>query len=87
MCNGEDFGVEMWCYYMASSKASILFQHLVFECPSLPQKLQGSFDFFVVLEEDSPDREDSVGGEVDLDIDLTAEGAWRDSHYLMKKVS
>jgi hypothetical protein len=43
---------------MASSKAFNHFQHLETGSPSLPQKLQGSLDFFFVLEEDSPDLED-----------------------------
>ena len=35
---------------MVSSKASKHFQHLETGCPSFPQKLQVSTDFFVILE-------------------------------------
>ena len=48
--------VILWCC-MASSKASRHFQHLKIGCPSLPQKLQGSPVYFLVLEEDSLDLE------------------------------
>ena len=40
---------------MASSKASKHFWHLEMGCPSLPQKLQVSLDFFLVFEVDSVD--------------------------------
>ena len=45
---------------MASSKAFKRFQHLETECPSFPQKLQVSLDFFLALEVDSPDFEESL---------------------------
>ena len=60
-CKGdEDLGDEIWCSCMASSKASKCFQHLEMGCPSLPQKLQVSLDFFLVLEVDSVDFEESL---------------------------
>jgi hypothetical protein len=45
---------------MASSKASKRFQHLETGCPSFPQKLQVSTDFFLVLEVDSVDFEEDL---------------------------
>ena len=45
---------------MASSKASKLFQHLEMGCPSLPQKLQISLDFFLVLEVDLVEFDESL---------------------------
>ena len=45
---------------MASSKASKHFQHLEIGCPSFPQKLQVSIDFFLVLEGDLVDFEEDL---------------------------
>ena len=45
---------------MTSSKASKHFQNLEMGCPSFPQKLKVSIDFFLVLEEDSVDFEEDL---------------------------
>ena len=45
---------------MASSKASICFQHLEMGCPSFSQKLQVSTNFSLVLEVDSVDFEEDL---------------------------
>ena len=60
---GGGFGEEILCSCMASSKASRHFQHLETGYPSLPQKLQGSPMYLLVLVEDSLDLEDLPFGD------------------------
>ena len=45
---------------MASSKASKHFQHLEMGCPSFPQKLQVSINFFLVMEVESVDFKEDL---------------------------
>lgn len=54
---GSNFREAILCYYLASSRSSRHFQHLETRCPSLPQKLQESPMYFLILEEDSLDME------------------------------
>jgi hypothetical protein len=66
---------------MASFKASSFNQHLDLTCPSPPQKLQVSLDFFfLVLEEDSSDLEDG-------EKDFVYVEAWRETHQLEQNIS
>lgn len=39
MCEEEELGAKILFYCIVYSKASSILQHLVFECPSSPQKL------------------------------------------------
>ena len=61
---------------MDSFNGSTFIQHFDSSCPSMPQKLPITLDFFFVLEEDSPDTK---YGEVEhfelclgLEVDLLA---------------